>query len=272
MGTTTQPTTFELSNLTAPASGKTRAFRLSVITPVGGGTTVLNLLNYIQALGSFRPQSMSIDNSLNAYPITVKETTFGWSRVINPGQMVTFNYPAVTDQNFTFTTTASITFTVTMYDYPAFPEDLFNSSIGTGSQSVTVTNTPLPVQLQAPYATNTTAYQKQIFGNSVSTGVAVGTAGLATYLLGFEIDVSRNATLAVAGENMFTLGVGAQVIAQRNAVIPAAAGAGVVMTPYHVNFAYPFLMSLGTTPTITLTSAAALTAGHYNVNLYLVDM
>ncbi len=272
MVTTTQPTTFELSNLTAPASGKTRAFRLSVQTPVGGGTTNLNLLNYIQALGSFRPQAMTVDNTLNAYSITVTETNFNWSRIVNPGQLMTFNYPAVTEQNFNFVAAAQVTFTVTLYDYPAFPEDLFNSSVGSGSQNVSVTNTPLPVSLPLPYSSNKPVYEANIFGSAASSTVVVGTAGLNTYLLGFDFELSRDATIAAAGENLFTLGVGAQVIFKRNAYIPAAAGTTNILVPMSRQFQYPFLMSLGAQPTITLASAVALTAGHYNSNLYLVDM
>lgn len=271
--TTTQPTTFELTNLTAPASGKTRAFRLSVITPVGGGTTTVNLLSYIQSIGSFRPQSMTIDNSKNAYSITVSETTFGWTRIINPGQLVTFNYPAVADQIFTFIATSQVTFTVTLYDYPAFPEDLFNNSVGSGSQNVSVTNTPLLVSLPLPYTSNKTVYEANILNNIASATLAVGSAGLVTYCLGYDFSVSGNASLAAAAENLFTLEVGTQIIGKENLYIPAVAGTGGLIAPVVIKrFDYPFLISLGTTPTLTLTSASALVTGHYNVNLYLVDM
>lgn len=273
-GVTGQPTTFELSNLTAPASGKTRAFRLTVVTPVGGGTVTIPLNQYIQSLGSFRPQGLTIDNSGNANPIMIGETNFGWSRPINPGTLTSFNYPAVSDPIFYITGTVQQTVTLTLFDFPIFPETLFNSQIAGVAQSVSISNVPLPVSLPAPYGSNNNVYVANLFGNAVSTSVAVGTVGKTTYAVGYDLTLSENATLAAAGENLFTIQSTAPiVIAKQNLWLPAAAlTTGFVSRVMEQRFDYPMLLSLGITPTVEILSAAALATGHYNLNLYLVDM
>ena len=156
--------TFELSNLTAPASGTTRALLFTVNTPTGGGTTTVALFNYMQQLGSFRPQGMTIDNTANANPVTVTEQSFGWKRVVNAGQFMTFNYPAVEFPVFLVTASVAQIVTLTLYDFPVFPENTFNYSVGLAAQNVSVVNTPLPVSLPSPYVANNTAYSVNLSG------------------------------------------------------------------------------------------------------------
>jgi hypothetical protein len=187
---------------------------------------------------------------------------------------MTFNYPAVANQIFTIESGAQVTVTLTFYDFPSFPENTFNNSIPGGSQNVNVTNAPLTVSLPIPYSTNNGVYNVNLFGNSVSTSLAAGTAGKITYVVGFDLAVSENATLAVAGENVFTIGTSqSYVIAKHNIWLPAVAlTTGFSSKILSQRFAFPMLPSLGIQPTVELLSAAALATGHYNCNLYLVDM
>lgn len=266
---------FELSNLTAPASGVTKALIFTVNTPAGGGTATVNLAAYMQQLGSFRPQAATIDNTANNTPVTVTEQNFGWKRVVNAGQYMTFNYPAVQFPIFLISATVGQTISVTLYDFPVFPENSFNYAVGQAAQNVTVTNTPLPVSFPSPYGVNTNAYSVNISGSAVSTTLAVGTAGLTTYLLGFDFSLSENVTLAVAGVNLFTLATTTPVaIAKYNLYIPAVAVAG-VGAAFHTSspsLRYPQGLSLGMQPTLSVASGAALTSGVYNANFFLVDM
>ncbi len=263
---------FELTNLTAPASGITKALRFNIITPTGGGTTVLDMSNYIQALGSFRPQSMTVDNTQNNTPVTVNEIWFGWQRVINAGQIVSFNYPAVALPKFTFTTAAASSPVVTLYDFPIFPENYFNSANASG-QTVIVGNTPLPVSFPAPYTANKGIYNTNFYGSATSDAVAIGTSGLTTYLVGFDFSITGNTSIATAGANTFELAVGSTVIFKQPAFLPSTAGtSGLLTNILRQRFSYPMLFSLGSQPTLTLTSTNALATGAYNLNTYTVDM
>lgn len=266
---------FELSNLTAPASGVTKALIFTVNTPAGGGTTTVSLANYTQQLGSFRPQAMTIDNTKNNAPVTVYEQSIGWQRIVNAGQFLTFNYPAVEFPIFNVTATVGQTVAITLYDYPTFPESSFNYSVGQAAQNVTVTNTPLPVSFPSPWGTNNNAYSANISGSATSTTLAVGTAGLTTYLLGYDFQLSENATITTAGNNLFTLATTAPVaIAKYNLYIPAAAvsGIGAAFSIKGESFRFPTLLALGVQPTLSVASANALATGLYNANFTLVDM
>ncbi len=264
---------FELSNLTAPASGVTKALIFTVNTPGGGGTATVTLAAYMQQLGSFRPQAATIDNTANNTPVTVTEQNFGWKRVVNAGQYMTFNYPAVQFPIFLISATVGQTVSVTLYDFPVFPETSFNYAVGQAAQNVTVTNTPLPVSFPSPYGVNNNAYSVNLSGSAVSTTLAVGTAGLTTYLLGYEFTTSNELSVAVAGINLFTLSAGATAIGKYNMTIQTSAGPELAYTlEGRASFQFPCLLSLGIQPTLSVASTQALVTGAYNVNFFLVDM
>ncbi len=263
---------FELTNLTAPASGITKALRFNVVIPSGGGVSTLDIANYIQELGTFRPQAMTIDNTQNNTPVTVNEIWFGWQRVINAGQIVSFNYPAVQLPKFTFTTAAAASPVITLYDFPIFPENYFNSANSSG-QTVIVGNTPLPVSFPAPYTANKGVYNKFLSTAASSATISVGNAGLITYLLGFDFTVPPDTTVATAAEVLFGLAVGSTNFMQiQTYVATSIAGSGTPRLFASRKFDFPFLPNLGSQPTITISQNNALATGQYNVNLYLVDM
>lgn len=262
---------YGLSNLTAPASGRTHGAKFTVSTG-GAATATIPLAGFVQKFGDFQPQSAMVDNTANAQAVTVQETQFGWTRTVPAGVSRTFNFPAVSYPNFILTTGGPATVYLTLFDFPSFPDA--SDSNGSTPQSVDVTN-PVTVILPAPYSVNLPAYHASLSGSSASTSQVVGTAGLTTYLLGFDFSVTEDATLAVAAANAFTLQTAAPLALWKQAIlIPTAAssGRGLLAGPIGRKFDYPFLPNLGTQPTIEILSAAALVTGSYNCNVYLVDM
>lgn len=262
--------TFELSNLTAPASGKTRAIRYVMTTPGGGGTVTLDMASQVQVIGTFRAQSLTIDNKANAVPVTLSETGFGWSVAINPGETRTFNFPAVQYPVFTVNATASLIVDLSLFDFPSFALSTTNTAIPGSVANVNVSNTPLPVALPLPYTNNNSPYLTWLSGSGTTT-FGVGTAGLNTYLLGIDLTVTGNATLAVAGSTNIQPGTTSTVYMRETIQLPTVAGAGNVIGPFRVRFDYPFLPSLGVLPTLEVFLSAALSGGTYNCNFWLFD-
>lgn len=143
---------YNLANLTAPASSVTHAVKYTVLT-AGGTPVTLNMQSQMDFIGPFIGQAMTVDNTANNSAVTVQETNYGWSRTVPAGVAQTFQYPAVPQQNFTFNTPLAATLTVSIYDWPAFPDSAsLNGSVAAGTP-VTVTNTPTVLQGTTPWIT-----------------------------------------------------------------------------------------------------------------------
>lgn len=123
---------FNLSNLTAPASGVTHAGQWQLALTAGVPAT-LNMLSQMEFLGDFLGQAMTVDNTANPTAITITETTYGWTRQIQAGELRTFQYPGVQNQNFVFSSSGNINALLSIYDWPAFPDSdyLLGNASGT---------------------------------------------------------------------------------------------------------------------------------------------
>lgn len=129
---------YNLANLTAPASGVTHSAKFQIFL-IGGETVRLNMLSQMEFLGVFLGQSMQVDNSANSDAVVINETTYGWTRTIPAGALQTFQYPAVQNQNFVFTSAGNVSFVIGIFDWPAFPDG--NGGAASAASSVVVTNT-----------------------------------------------------------------------------------------------------------------------------------
>jgi hypothetical protein len=163
---------YNLANLTAPASGVTHAAKF-IITITGGGTAQLNMNSQMEFLGAFLGQAMTVDNTANAVSVTVQELTYGWSRSIPGGVSQTFQFPAVQNQIFTFTTTASATITLSVYDWPAFPDSASLNTTNAQGTPVYVVNEPTVLQGTSPWVVGGTV---AISGQPVQIITSQGTA------------------------------------------------------------------------------------------------
>lgn len=122
-GTSGQPFggQYNLSNLTAPASGTTHAAKFQIV--FASATTVqINMQGYMEFLGDFQGQSMMVDNTGSSAPLTITEFRYGWKRIVPAGAVQTFQYPAVDNQIFNITAGAASTVTLSVFDWPAFPD------------------------------------------------------------------------------------------------------------------------------------------------------
>lgn len=128
---------YNLANLTAPASGVTHGAKFG-IGLIGGQTANLNMLSQQEFLGPFLGQAMQVDNTANATDLVITELTYGWTRTVVAGGLQTFQYPAVQNQYFTFTSSGNIQAIVSIFDWPAFPDDA--GSVGAAS-AVTIVGT-----------------------------------------------------------------------------------------------------------------------------------
>lgn len=132
------PVTFALTNLTAPASMTTNAVKLAFVLSAAE-TISYAMSGAQQTLGNFTAQAMSIDNTDNDSAVTVSEQVFGWSRIIPAGTYRTFQFPGISLPVFNFTSAGGGTIDVSLYDWPAFPDESVNEAIA--SSSVTVVGT-----------------------------------------------------------------------------------------------------------------------------------
>lgn len=166
-GTATFQNNYNLANLTAPASGTTHAAKF--IVNVSGNTATLQMSGFVQQLGDFQGQAMTVDNSGSALPVTISETRYGWSRIVQAGATQTFQYPAVADQVFTVYCSGTATVPISIYDWPAFPE--WASLSGTGSQPVSVVGTVAVTQSGAwSVSTTNTGTTGTDRGGTITTG------------------------------------------------------------------------------------------------------
>ncbi len=149
-GSATFSSQFNLANLTAPATGTTHAVKFNVVL-AAGQSVVIDLTGYVDQIGDFAAQAMTVDNSSGATNITVSEQFFGWQRVIQAGSIQTFQYPAVPQQRIVVSSTGAVTPVLTLYDWPAFPDGFSQS--GSGSSNVNVLTLPAVTQGTSPWIT-----------------------------------------------------------------------------------------------------------------------
>jgi len=168
-GSVSQLQNFNLANLTAPASGTTHAAKF-LITASAGNPATITMSGYVQQIGDFLGQAMTVDNSANAVAITIAETTFGWARTVQAGALQTFQYPAVTNQIFIISASANVSVGLTIFDWPAFPE--WASLSGTGSQPVSIVGPVSVTQGASPWVTQ--RQNARIIGTDRGGTITVG--------------------------------------------------------------------------------------------------
>lgn len=172
-GSTNFLSVYNLANLTAPASGSTHGAKFQV-SLIGGQTANINMLSQQEFLGPFLGQAMQVDNTGNATDLIITEQTYGWTRTIVAGGLQTFQYPAVQNQNFFITSAGNITAIISIFDWPAFPDDA--GSVGVAAV-VTIAGQPVHVDIDnQPIAVTTTVSSGSSAGG---TNHAVSTGGTA---------------------------------------------------------------------------------------------
>jgi hypothetical protein len=173
-----------LLNLLAPAGG---THGLKFICTLSGNGVSINWPGLMMSHGAWLPQAMMVDNTSGTSPVTVGETTFGWSRIVAAYEMRIFQFPAVKTPTFTFSSAGTIAPAVTFFDFPMFPDSSISPSATTGpivtigGQPVQVTLVgtmlaPLPVTYTAAADTTITVggTQETLFAaGSITTGAIV---------------------------------------------------------------------------------------------------
>lgn len=180
---------FNLSNLTAPASGITHAIKLTAILS-GSGTISFPWSQVAQQAGfTFVPQAMTVDNSGNTVAVTIAETAYGWKRVVPAGYVQTFQFPAIISQPQVFTVAASaaVSVPISFLDWPAFPDgwgaNLANASGQPVTGTLTVNQGNSLFGNATPWVTEPETYSSMNHGN-----------GGASFFVGGSIILPANPT------------------------------------------------------------------------------
>lgn len=233
------PQTYMLANLLAPADGKTHAVKFNVsLSP--GNNAAINWPGLMQTVGAFVPQACTVDNSAGTSPVTMSETSYGWSRIIPAGAWRTFQFPAVSMPNFTFSSAGTVTPAVSLFDWPAFPDSDINIAVASGAP-VTITGQPVSVALSgtmvppspvtytaAGTTTITTggASQTVFAAGTITTGAWVTNPKNATESL--FVNVAGGTATTTPGGAVFELGAGETLVIgpSTNAITATAATLG----------------------------------------------
>ncbi len=142
--TISPPSVLGLVNLLAPASGMTHGCKFTVT--LAGASATVNWAGLFQTIGVWVPQSMMVDNTAGASVVTVSETTYGWTRRVQAGELRVFQFPAVGTPQFVFSSAGNVAPTISMFDWPAFPDSDQNLGVSSGTP-VTVTGQPIAVAI-----------------------------------------------------------------------------------------------------------------------------
>jgi hypothetical protein len=176
----TAPSLMGLVNLLAPASGTTHACKFTVT--LAGAAASINWPGLFQAIGVWVPQSMMVDNTAGTAVVTVKETTYGWTRSVQAGQLRVFQFPAVGSPIFVFSSTGNVSPVVSMFDWPAFPDADINLLLASGTP-VSITGQPVSVSLSGTMAPSAPITYATAASTTIATGgtsQTVFTAGTLT--------------------------------------------------------------------------------------------
>lgn len=164
------PTTFNLFNLLVPKSGKTHAALFSIALG-GGNSAMINWAGQQQALGSWIPQAMRVDNLTSSNEVTITEQSTGWSEVVPAGYQRTMQFPSVENPIFVLSCTGAVSVQFWLFDWPAFPDTSFNPSAAGGQSAVTIVGQPIAVVLQG---TDLPPAPVTYIASSVGTTIAAG--------------------------------------------------------------------------------------------------
>lgn len=236
-GTTGLEQNFALSNLLAPASGVTHCAKFTIT--LAGNPVVINLPGLSQQLGDFRPQAMIVDNSQNEFPVTINETSYGWTQIVPAGTNITFQYPGVTNQIFNIGATGNGVVQIGLLDYPAFPQSVQNAATAAGGV-VQIGDQPIAVTIAAGAPPAPVTY---VVGDA--TVIAAGPSSTVVFAAGEIITGAVITNPTNATENLY--------------VNPVAAA---TTTESAGNFALAPGQSFSFGPAVGAISANAVTAGH----------
>jgi hypothetical protein len=146
---------YALGNLLAPVDGVTNMARFNLV--LAGNQAVISISSIQQQMGNFQPQSVIVDNTNNAADIVMVSELTGWQKRIPAGNNLGFNFPSVSNDIFTFTSTGSIAANILFFDFPWLPdatENLTNSV----PQTVSISDQPIDVNITGGQITQATLY------------------------------------------------------------------------------------------------------------------
>lgn len=162
-------------NLLAPASGVTHAARFDI--NLGGATTSvgINWPGLLSKVGNFTPQACRLDNTASTASVLVRETNYGWSRLIEAGVMETWQFEGVDTPEFLFTSSGTVTAVFSLYDWPAMPDRSVNLTNFPGTV-VSIAGQPIAVTLTGTLPLPTSITPTVMPVTTVVTGAVAVTA------------------------------------------------------------------------------------------------
>ena len=170
---------FALGNLLAPATGQTHGVKFSM--SLSSNSATINWDGLLQSVGSWLPQAMYVNNLGNNANLVVTETSSGWQTVVVAGTAKTVQFPCVSHPVFNIAcATGSANLDFWLFDWPAFPDEVFNPTSGGASGVVLIGGQPIEVVLQGnmlPPAPVTYAAAAAHTVTSGGTAITVFTAG-----------------------------------------------------------------------------------------------
>jgi hypothetical protein len=184
MSGTSTPVLFNLTNLQAPASGITHTIKVIVFCSSASPVSNFSPQNYVNSFGSFVAQSMRVDNSANAIGVTISEEIVGWSQYVPAGETLTFNFPAIQDPLFGFSSDGgSVTFNVLLFDFPAFSFTSSNPNNASGTPISAPGDAPVPVSIAGGTITQAAPYSDASVESTGASQQLVSANGARKYLL-----------------------------------------------------------------------------------------
>lgn len=254
-----------LQNFLVPADGSTHSVLTEFVATANGYQ--INWNTFSNDVFKFVPQGVYADNSAGAADLVIQSQTTGFRMTIPAGAFIAFHFPAAPNDVWTATGN-NPTARIFWVDYPILPF-IYGGSI---PSTVTVANVPLPVAVPvsvagSPYLASVIPQTIQVLNGNLNTGnvttpVPVGTA----FLRKLQLQLTANATLAVAGLEVITVTVGG-IVVYTGAVWLETAAVGNVGTSFDllIDFDGAAAVSSGN---LVVTLGTALTAGRLYYNAH----
>lgn len=244
------------NNYMVPASGGTHAVAMTDTltgTPISYDFRTFTLDNF-----PFVPQGAYVDNTANDTAVTYNFQPIGLNISVPPNSFAAFNFPA--PKGLTCTVTGGGEVTSVFVDYPVLPQVYYGNS---ASQPVDIPAAPVAgayLNRIIPAATFE-AVHGSISGAGLS---AVITPAASANLRKIILDLSGDASLAVAGRTTVTVTVNAKVVYQANISLPAAAA----NNPWTRTIDFDTIAPNSGGAAITVAISTALATGILDINGY----